>query len=160
GRLVDHVVARAVRRAGEGDAADVTGTGGKVSEVGDPLPGPVHLGVEAVVAVTAAPADGQHHLGRVPGVDGDVAGEVLVRRVRRGRHRTAGQVVRVGRELEGPRAGEVAQRVAPHALAGGGPGPVAAEADLMDAGAVQFRSADPAAGAELAPLRVVEHEHA
>src|SRR5207237_3557431 len=56
-RLVDGVVAGAVGGAGEGDVADVARVGRQVAQAaGDPGPGAVHLGEEAVVVVPAAPA--------------------------------------------------------------------------------------------------------
>ncbi len=105
GRLVDGVVAGAVGAAREGDVADVRAVAGQVPEPGQPLPARAALGVlgvEAVVVVAAAPADREDDLARVLRVDGDVIGDVLVRGVRVGGLRAAGQVVRVGRELQLP----------------------------------------------------------
>src|SRR5205814_6645423 len=55
---------------------------------------------------------------------------------------------------------QVAGRVAPHAAVRRRPHLVAAEAQRPDDGALQFGTADPVAGPELAVPRVVEHVHA
>src|SRR5205823_4613273 len=136
--LLDRVVLRAVRRRAQRDGTDVERVAGDVAGQGGPRPGAVLLGVEAVVRVAVAPADRQDHLRRVLGVDRDVGGDVLVRRVRVARLGAAGQERGVRRELQLPRARLPLRRVRPHTVTGGRPYRVAGEAHLADHAALQL----------------------
>src|SRR6185312_10056542 len=100
----------------------------------DLRPGAAGLGVEAVVGIPAAPADGRDELARVLGIGGDVVDDVLVRRGRVSSLRTTGQVGGVRGVLQRPGAVQVGQRMRVQTTGGGRVHGGADEPDLADAG--------------------------
>jgi len=156
-RLLDRVVAGAVGRRREGDQTDVSRRRGKSGQRRS-LPAAVcRTRVEAVVRVPAAPTGRDDDVARVFRVDREVIDDVLVRRVRVGRARPAGQVGRVRREHPRPWPVQVGQRVGPGAAAGRGPHGGADEPELADDRALQLGPADPVGRGEGPAAGVAEH---